>query len=81
MRIIPLAVGALLCAGMFAAAQDKPAVITSGTALVVAPGQKTYLYNVMFSVNGVTVRADRAVIEDREVALEGNVRMTLPPPK
>ena len=36
-----------------------------------------YLYNVMFRVNGVTVRADRAVINGRETTLDGNVRLTM----
>ena len=37
--------------------------------------------NSVLDVNGVTVRADRAVINDEEVSLEGNVRLTLPQPK
>ena len=40
-----------------------------------------YLYNVMFQVNGVTVRADRAVINGREATLDGNVRLTMPQSK
>jgi hypothetical protein len=40
-----------------------------------------YLYKVSFQTNGVVVRADRAVINQREVTLEGHVRMTLPAPK
>ena len=42
---------------------------------------KVVLYNVMFQVNGVTVRADRAVINGGEVTLDGNVRLTMPQSK
>ena len=39
------------------------------------------LYNVVFQVNGVTVRADRAVINGGEATLDGNVRLTMPQSK
>jgi lipopolysaccharide assembly outer membrane protein LptD (OstA) len=40
--------------------------------------QSTLTGNVVLQVNGVTVRADQAVIKDGEVTFEGNVRLTLP---
>ena len=40
--------------------------------------QRTLTGNVVLQVNGVTVRADNAVIKDGEVTFEGNVRLTLP---
>ena len=40
-----------------------------------------YLYNVVFRFNGVTVRADRAVINGGEATLDGNVRLTMPQSK
>ena len=46
-----------------------------------ASGQITLTGDVSLQVNGVLVRADQAVVNQREVTLEGNVRMTLPPPK
>ena len=39
------------------------------------------LYNVVFQVNGVTLRADRAVINGGEATLDGNVRLTMPQSK
>ena len=43
--------------------------------------QFTLVGNVVSSLNGVLVRPDRVVVNDREITLEGNVRMTLPAPK
>jgi lipopolysaccharide assembly outer membrane protein LptD (OstA) len=92
-RILIVAAGALLCAGGLALAQDTPFTFLQADSVDVttrfdsagrtAPEvrQSTLTGNVVFEVNGVLVRADRAVIKDREVSLEGNVRLTLPQPK
>ena len=90
-RILTVAVGAVLCAGAFAAAQAPPFTVRADKVLrdviwdlgakTSVPVQSTYVGNVVLEVNGVLVRADRAVIKDGEVALEGNVRLTLPTPK
>src|SRR4030095_6412552 len=64
--------------------QAAPAVVLSPDRRVlnITGNGVVYLYNVMFKVNGVTVRADRAVIVNgREVALDGNFRLTLPKSK
>ena len=93
-RMMIVAAGALLCAGGLALAQDAaPWTFLQADSVVVTaqfePGgrtapevrQSTLTGNVVFQVNGVLVRADRAVIAGREVSLEGNVRLTLPQPK
>jgi lipopolysaccharide assembly outer membrane protein LptD (OstA) len=90
-RILILVAGAILCAGGFAVAQNPQtenrikadaAILTKGDKIGnLASGQITLRGNVSFQVNGVLVRADRAVVNQREVTLDGNVRMTLPPPK
>jgi hypothetical protein len=80
-RVIPVVVGAVLCLSAFAAAQDQP-LTTHADSVVVGPNQQTTLTgNVVVVVNGVVMRADRAVIQDGEVTLEGNVRVTLPNPR
>ena len=77
--------------GAFAAAQvpaytfraDKH--IVTGTLSAGEPAwtlrQRTLTGNVVLEVNGVTVRADQAVIKDGEVTFEGSVRLTLPQSK
>lgn len=79
-RMLAVAVGTLVSAGAFAAAQNPQVAVTarSGTT---SPEQVTLTGGVSILVNDVLVRADRAVMKDREVTLEGNVRMTLPAPK
>jgi len=79
-RIMTVALGAVLWMGAIATAQDPPFTV-QGDRVAVATGQTTLTGHVFLEVNGVLVRADRAVIKDREVALEGNVRLTLPQPK
>ena len=90
-RILTVAVGAVLCAAVFAAAQTAPfsvqadnllREVTWGVGGAPVPVQTTLTGHVSFVVNGVFVRADRAVIneKDGEVTLEGNVRLTLPKP-
>jgi hypothetical protein len=85
-RILIVVTGAILCAGGFACAQNPQTEILKvdpGLANKIgrqASGQLT-LFGVSFQLDGVLLRADRAVVNDREVTLEGNVRMTLPPPK
>lgn len=89
-RILIVVAGAILCASGFAVAQNPqteirlkadPALVAKvGKILNPASGPIT-LINVSFQVNGVLVRADRAIVNQREITLEGNVRMTLPPPK
>jgi len=86
-----VAVGAVLCLGAFAAAQAPPFTVHADKVLrdviwdlggkTSVPVQSTYIGNVVLEVNGVLVRADRAVIKDGEVALEGNVRLTVPKPQ
>ena len=91
-RMTIVAAGALLCAGAIAAAQAPPYTVQADRGnfqqAILDPGSKagnpvqaTFTGNVVFVVNGVTVRADRAVVKDGEVQLEGNVRMTLPATK
>ena len=92
-RVLTVAIGAVLGLGAFAAAQAPPYTVQADRHIVEATwgaplGQaapvvrQTMLTgNVVLQVNGVVVRADRATIKDGEVALEGNVRLTLPMPK
>ena len=90
-RVIAVGVGAALCLGALAVAQAPPFKVRADKVLrdviwdlggkTSVPVQSTYLGNVVLEVNGVVVRADRAVIKDGEVALEGSVRLTLPQPK
>lgn len=64
--------------------QAAPAVVLSPDRRVlnITGNGVVYLHNVMFRVNGVTVRADRVVVVNgREAALDGNVRLTLPKSK
>jgi hypothetical protein len=88
-RILTVAVGAVLCAGIVAGAQTALFTVRAdkierevawgvGGQTAPVPVQSTLTGNVVLTVNGVLVRADRAVIKDGEVALEGNVRLTLP---
>jgi hypothetical protein len=85
-----VAAGALLCASGIAIAQDAPWTLLQADRFVVGAEigrtppivrQTTLTGNVVFQVNGVLVRTDRAVMQGREVSLEGNVRLTLPEPK
>ena len=90
-RILIVVAGAIWCAGGFAVAQSPQTEdrTKADTAMVAradkvanqAVGPITLTGNVSFQVNGVLVRADRAVVNQREATLEENVRMTLPPPK
>ena len=90
-RTLTVGVGMVLGLGAFAVAQAPPftvhadkvvrEVIWDLGAKTSVPVQSMYTGNVVLEVNGVLVRADRAVIKDGEVALEGNVRLTLPQPK
>jgi len=77
-RLIVVAV-ALLCLGAIAAAQDKP-LMRRADKVEDGPTQTTLTGNVVLTINGVVVMADRAVIRGTEVTLEGNVRVTLPKP-
>jgi hypothetical protein len=63
-----------------AAAQDNPPVTSHADKITSGSGRTTLEGNVVLIVNGVVVRADRAVIQGGEVALEGDVRLTLPKP-
>jgi hypothetical protein len=88
-------IAAVVGLGEVAAAQAPPTVQADKAQVqgrVIAGGAVTkrlkltgnaplYLYNVMLQVNGVTVRADRAVVNGRETTLDGNVRLTMPPSK
>ncbi len=76
-RVIGVIVGLVLCLGALAAAQSQP-LTTRADKVTKGPTQTTLAGNVVLTVNGVVVRADRAVIQNGEVTLEGNVRMTLP---
>ena len=91
-RVLAIAVGIVLSLGAFAVAQTAPFTVRAdsivhevtwgvGGQTAPVPVQTTLSGNVLFEVNGVLVRADRAVIKDGEVVLEGNVRLTLPTPK
>ena len=80
-RVITVVIGAALCLGAIVVAQDDPRVSTSADNVVrEQPGRTTLTGNVVLTVNGVVVTADRAVIQDGQVTLEGNVRLTLPKP-
>ena len=89
-RVTMAAFGAVLGLGALAVAQEPPyrvradkhlADATWGRGQSPVVQQRTFIGNVVLEVNGVTVRADRAVIKDGEVSLEGNVRLTLPQTK
>ena len=91
-RMLIFAAGVLLCAGAFVTAQDRPYAVQAdkivrdvqwwiGGQTAPEVRQTTLTGNVVLEVNGVLVRADRMVIKEREVSLEGNVRLTLPQPK
>jgi hypothetical protein len=77
-RILIAAVGAILCAGGYAVAQNTPTFSVNADTAVLDQGRTTLSGGVTIMIDGVAVRADRAVIEGREVSLQGNVRMTLP---
>ena len=77
-RIVLVAVAAILCAGGFAVAQNPPLISVNADNTVTDPGRTTLSGGVTIVVEGVAVRADRAVIQNGEISLEGNVRMTLP---
>lgn len=78
-HLIFAAVGAL-CLGAIAAAQAPPFTSQAEKVIREQSGRTTLVGNVVLTVNGVVVRADHAVIQDGEVTLEGNVRLTLPEP-
>jgi hypothetical protein len=90
-RVMAVAVAAVLCLGGLAAAQAPPFTVRADRVLreviwglgggASVPVQSTYIGNVTLEVNGVLVRANRAVIKDGEVALDGNVRLVLPSTK
>ena len=77
-RVITIGVGAVLCLGALAVAQDIPRFSSSADKAVSEAGRRVLTGNVVVTLNGVEVKADRAVIQNGEVSLEGNVRMTLP---
>jgi lipopolysaccharide assembly outer membrane protein LptD (OstA) len=80
-RVITVVIGAVLCLGAIATAQDNPRVSTSADRVVREQSGRTILTgNVVLTVDGVTVRADRVVIQNGEATLEGNVRLILPKP-
>ena len=69
----------VLCLGAIAAAQDGPRVLVRADRVVRdQPDRTTYVGNVVFTIDGVTVRASRAVLQFDEVVLDGTVRLTLP---
>jgi hypothetical protein len=93
-RVTAVAIGAVLGLGAFAAAQAPAYTFSADRHIAharwgadgiskpnVRVTQRTLTGNVVFQVNGVTVRADQAVIKDGEVTFEGNVRLTLPESK
>jgi hypothetical protein len=80
-RIAIVAVGAILCAGGLAVAQNPPLVSAEKGIIRQGSDHFTLSGGASLTVNGVVVRADRMVVAGREVTLEGNVRMTLPAPK
>ena len=80
-RVITLVIGAVLCLGVIAVAQDDPRFQATAENIVrEQSGVTTFSGNVVLTINGVVVRADRAVIRNDDVALEGNVHVTLPKP-
>jgi lipopolysaccharide assembly outer membrane protein LptD (OstA) len=80
-RLLLFAAVVVLCLGAIAAAQDNPRVSTSADRVVREQSGRTILTgNVVLTVDGVTVRADRVVLQNGEATLEGNVRLTLPKP-
>ena len=91
-RAIAIVVGAVLCLGALALAQAPSFTARAdrmsrevrwgiGGQEAAVPVQTTYTGNVVLEVNGVLVRADRAVIKGGDVELEGNVRLTMPQAK
>ena len=81
-RILIVVTGAILCAGGFAVAQNpQTEILKVEPRLAAKIGQASWpltLHGVSFQLNGVLLRADRAVVRQREITLDGNVRMTLP---
>ena len=86
-RILTVVVCLVLGLGAFAAGQvqrslQAPSFTVQADKMAQDASETiTLTGGVSFTVNGVLVRAERAVVKGREVALEGNVRLTLPPPK
>ena len=79
--VVSVVVGSVLCLGAIAAAQDNQRVSTIADRVVREQSGRTILTgNVVLTVDGVTVRADRVVMQNGEATLEGNVRLTLPKP-
>jgi hypothetical protein len=77
-RVIAIGAGAVLCLGALAVAQDAPLFSSSADKVVSETERSVLTGNVVVTLNGVEVKADRAVIQNGEVSLEGNVRMILP---
>ena len=77
-RVIAIGAGAVLCLGALAVAQDIPRFSSSADKAVSEARRRVLTGNVVVTLNGVEVKADRAVIQNGEVSLEGNVRMILP---
>jgi lipopolysaccharide assembly outer membrane protein LptD (OstA) len=76
-----IVIGMALCLGAVVAAQEDPRFSASADTVVrEQPGRTTLTGNVVLTINGVVVRADRAVIQDGEVTLDGNVHLRLPKP-
>ena len=80
-RVVCAVVGSVLCLGAIADGQENPRVSASADSVVGEQSGRTILTgNVVLTVDGVTVRADRVVMQNGEATLEGNVRMILPRP-
>ena len=89
-RILIVVSSAVLGAGGFAVAQNaRPEIALKADTRMVATADKMapqvfggieLTGDVLLNLNGVVVRADRAVVNNGELAVEGNVRITLPPP-
>jgi lipopolysaccharide assembly outer membrane protein LptD (OstA) len=77
-RVIAIAGGVALCIGALAVAQAPQLSVQADNFVREVSGQTTLTGGVSIMVDGVLVRADKAVVKGREVSLEGNVRMTLP---
>ncbi len=62
-RIVLMAVAVVLCAAVLALAQDPPLFSVVSDNVVVDGGRTTLSGSVTIMIDGVAVRADRAVME------------------
>jgi thiazole synthase ThiGH ThiG subunit len=72
-RVITIGVGAVLCLGALAVAQDIPRFSSSADKAVSEAGRRVFTGNVVVTLNGVEVKADRGCHPERR-SLAGGER-------